>query len=153
MLLRLKASAGDPEPEVLGQCFLSLLDLAPAPSITFIERFLTSDDPDIVFEAAAALAQSREPDALNVVQRFWYEKIGFDVRRAIVMSLAGSPLPAAADFLLSLVAGSDRDIAKAAISALAASRFREDARGKALAAVERAHDRELRAALLEAFDA
>jgi hypothetical protein len=152
MLLRLKASAGDREPEVVGQCFLSLLDLSPGPSITFIERFLTSDDPEIVFEAAAALAQSREPEALNVVQRFWYEKIDFDLRRAIIMSLAGSPLAAAADFLLSLVPGSDRDIAKAAISAIATSRFREDARERIHAAVNKTGDRELKTAFLAAFE-
>jgi HEAT repeat protein len=152
MLLRLKASSGDPEPEVVGQCFLSLLDLAPADSIAFIARFLKSTDSEIVFEAAAALAQSREPAAFEVVQHFWREKIGFDLRRAIVMSLAGSPQPAVADFLIALISGSDRDIAKAAISALAASRFREDAREKTLAAVDRARDRELSAAFLKVFN-
>jgi HEAT repeat protein len=153
MLLRLKASSGDPEPEVVGQCFLSLLDLAPSESVAFIARFLKSTNPEVVFEAAAVLAQSRDPAAFAIVQQFWHGKIDFDLRRAIVMSLAGSPQRAAADFLIALINGSDRDIAKAAISALAASRFREDTREQTLAAVDRVADRELRVVFSRAFDA
>src|SRR6516164_2286121 len=40
MLLRLKALIGDREPEVTGQCFLSLMSLAPRESLAFIRRFL-----------------------------------------------------------------------------------------------------------------
>lgn len=39
---RLKVLAGDPEAEVIGQCFLSLIDLAPDESVAFVARFLES---------------------------------------------------------------------------------------------------------------
>ncbi len=40
LLLRLKSLAGDPEPEVIGQCFVALLDLSPEDYIPFVADFL-----------------------------------------------------------------------------------------------------------------
>src|SRR5437660_1777534 len=42
LLLRLKVLVGDSDPEVLGQCFTSMLSLAPIGVVAFISRFLKS---------------------------------------------------------------------------------------------------------------
>ena len=44
LMLRVKAQAGDKEPAVIGQCFLSLLGMDPRGSIPFVARFLTNVD-------------------------------------------------------------------------------------------------------------
>lgn len=84
LLLRLKALCGDAEPEVIGQCFLSLLDLASVEALAFVARFLVASDPDIGFEAVNALAQSRSPAAIEHIRTFWSGEVPFDLRRATV---------------------------------------------------------------------
>ncbi len=124
LLLRLKALVGDAEPEVLGQCFVSLLSLVLDEAVPFIGRFLRSGPEEIRAEAAAALAQSREPAALEQLTNLWRERLTPDLRAAILLSLAASPLPQAGDFLLAVLAeDGDDDIMKTAITALARSRF------------------------------
>ena len=72
---RLKALLGDPEPEVLAQCFSSLLALERYDPVEFIASFLRCDSDDVRLEAVCALAQSRQPDALVDVKRFWNERM------------------------------------------------------------------------------
>lgn len=43
-VLRLEALSGDPDPEVLTECFLSLLALRPKASLAFVARFLGRGD-------------------------------------------------------------------------------------------------------------
>jgi hypothetical protein len=62
---------GDQEPEVLGQCFSSLLSLSPGSARPFIQRFLTYGDEAVSAEAAAAFAASREPEAIEMLKLFW----------------------------------------------------------------------------------
>lgn len=142
-LLRLKALAGDSEPDVTGQCFVALLSLVPAESVAFVGRFLESHDPDVQLEAAAALAQAREPEAIELVKRFWRERLPVQLRQAVIQSLVASPLREAADFLLSIIPGATRDVAESAIAALAASRFRDEMRERTSAAVADKDDPEL----------
>jgi HEAT repeat protein len=136
LLLRLKLLSGDQDPEVLGQCFTSLLSLAPDGGVSFISRFLKSPNEDVQLEAASALAQCHDPRAIKILEEFWREQpISVQIRHALLISLGGSPVLEAAEFLLSVVTHDSADFAASAIAALAASRFRADMRERVEAAV------------------
>jgi len=130
-LLRLKALLGDREPEVTGQCFISLMSLGPRESLAFIQHFLRHDDEEVCAEAASALAQSRESEALDILKAFWRTRAPADVRKAILISLGASPLREASEFLLQVVSEESGELAAHALTALAASRFHADIRERA----------------------
>ena len=143
LLLRLKLLMGDREPEVLGQCFSSLLSLAPESALPFIEKFLTHEEEDFRAEAAAALAASRELEAIEILKRFWKTRVSPEIRRAILIALGASPLQQAAEFLLSVLPEESADLASEALTALASSRFHGEMRDQVKATVEATRDAEL----------
>jgi hypothetical protein len=120
--LRLKALTGDSEREVTGQCLMSLLDLDPAGQLPFVASFLHKEDADIRIEAVAALAQSREPRALEILSEFWESEIDTGVKRAIITLLAGSPLPESVAFLRSVADSAPAQLAACARDALRQNR-------------------------------
>jgi HEAT repeat protein len=69
--LRVKALLGDREPEVTAECFAALLSLAPHSAVLFVARFLDAADPEVAAEAATVLAASSEPEALDIVLKYW----------------------------------------------------------------------------------
>jgi HEAT repeat protein len=99
LMLRVKAQAGDKEPAVIGQCFLSLLGIDPRGSIPFVARFLTSTNEDLCFEAAAALGECPELAAVETLIARWRVERSADMKRAIVLSLGVSRIPEAKEFL------------------------------------------------------
>jgi hypothetical protein len=136
LLLRLKALIGDEEPEVVGQCFASLLSLILDEAVGFIAVFLRKGKEEIRAEAAAALAQSRLEPALDELIGLWRERLTPDLRASMLLALAASPLAKAGEFLLSvLLEAPDDDLAKTAITALARSRFHGELEERARAAV------------------
>src|SRR5919201_381471 len=121
-LLRLKLLMGDPEPDVLGQCFASLLSLAAPGSIAFVSRLLRSAAEAIQVEAASALAQSHDPQAIELLAEFWQEPLlSLELRRALLISLGASPLADAAEFLLAVISREPAALGASAIAALATS--------------------------------
>ncbi len=127
ILLRLKALIGDPDPVVMGQCFSSMLSLAPLGIVAFISRFLKSPSEDVQLEAASALAQCRDPEAIGVLREFWEDPLlSMDVRQALLVNLGASPLRESADFLLEIAADAPVALACAAVAALATSRYHAD---------------------------
>lgn len=101
-LLRLKAGLGDDEPEVTGQCFVSLLTLAKGEAVEFIGKFLDGEDSAARVEAAAALAEAGLPEAFEAARKAWEDILDRDVREAILSGLGASTLEAAAEFLFEL---------------------------------------------------
>src|SRR5581483_10225271 len=88
LLLRLKVLAGDPDPDVMGQCFSSMLNLAPYAVVAFVARFLKSRSEDIQLEAASALAQCRDPDAIGVLREYWQDPtLSHAIREALLINL------------------------------------------------------------------
>ena len=122
--LRLKALIGDREPEVVGYCLAALLSLAPREYLPFVAGFLQSDDAELRLEAAGALAESREPEAVDFLKQFWERQTDPQVKRTFLALLAGSPLPAAAQLLLSVVEEASGQVAADALKSLAKSRHR-----------------------------
>jgi HEAT repeat protein len=144
LLLRLKALLGDREPEVMGQCFVSLLDLGQAEDVQFVAQFLTSSQAEeIQAEAVAALAQSKSEAALELLRETWKGRLSATLRKTLILSLAGSPLHSSADFLMFVLAEESGEVAEWAIESLAASRFRSQAKERVQALVERKGDSKL----------
>ena len=151
LLLRLKVLLGDPEPEVMGQCFLSLLSLAPQDSIPLVGQFLKASHEGICLEAAGALAQSRELEALEILIGFWRDRLSPQLRSAVVASLAASPLPESAEFLVTIIEQESAALAARAIEALAASRFCAGMRDRVASVVEGKQDANLARTFEQAF--
>jgi HEAT repeat protein len=99
LMLRVKSQAGDKEPPVIGQCFLSLLGMDARGSIPFVVRFLTSANEDLRYEAAAALGECPEILAVETLIARWRVEKSADMKRAILLSLGVSRLAEAKAFL------------------------------------------------------
>jgi hypothetical protein len=147
LLLRFKALSGDREVEVTGQCLTSLLDISPS-YVPFVASFLDSKIEDVPQEAAAALGACTDASAVAVLTERYRSRPDPFLTRAILLSLAASRHIDAADFLLEVIAKSEYDHALHALQALAASRFRDDYRDRATAAIRSRAD----AKLSEAFE-
>jgi len=144
LLLRLKLLLGDADPAVIGQCMESMLNLAPESAVSFISRFLNSDNPDVQLEAASALAQCRDARAIAILREFWQNPLlGADLRQALLMSLGASPQPESVDLLLEVVRREPIALATSALKALANSRFRATARERLPVVLAERDSREL----------
>jgi hypothetical protein len=108
---------------VLGDCFSSLLSLAPERSFEFVVGFLTGASADVVEAASVALAQSqlRERAVPVLVDRFRGSP-GTEYKEIMLASIALARVPSAVDFLLKVVADEHPDLAAAAIRAMSGSR-------------------------------
>jgi HEAT repeat protein len=154
LLLRLKTLLGDREPEVLGQCFVALLDLGSPADVRFIARFVSpQQDEDIQAEAIAALAQAKAETALEVLQTTWRGRLSHVLRRALILGLAGSPLPASADFLLSVLKEESGETAEWVIEALGLSRFRSRVEAQVQSLVDQQDEPKLRQVFSRHFPA
>jgi hypothetical protein len=142
LLLRFKALSGDLEPEVVGQCLTSLLEVSSG-YIPFVARFLDSKIEDIPHEAAAALGGCSDASAVAILKERYHAKPDPIFARAILLSLAASRHRDAADFLLQVIAEGEFDHASHARQALAASRFQEDYRDRATRAIRARADSKL----------
>jgi HEAT repeat protein len=151
LLLRLKALLGNEEPEVNGDCFDVLLQIAPSDSVPFVARFLAADSLEVSAEAAAALAASHEPQAIEALTQCFTGPADPALKTAILRSFAGSRQVAGADFLLSVLEDGPSDHAAIAVQSLAAGRFRDEFRERVEASVRRRDLDALKAAFQAAY--
>jgi HEAT repeat protein len=152
LLLRLKVRLGDPEPDVISECFGGVLELLPVQGISFVAEFLTSADEAIQEAALLALGSSRRPEAFQVLKSFAEEHSG-ELQEVALVALALLRLPAATDYLLTLVSDQSRAAATAALGALAVYRHDPRVRERAAAAVAKNGDAALRALFEKRFPA
>ena len=134
-LLRFKARAGDEEPEVVVECLSGLMSADPAESLDFVGGFLNADE-EVAEGAALALGESRRPEALAILQKHWPrarrdEALG----NVVLLAMAITRLPAAADFLLEVLANEGEPAAAGALSALAIHRHNPAVRERVAAVV------------------
>jgi len=101
-MLRVKAQAGDQEPSVIGQCFLSLLGMDPQSSIPFVARFLTSAMKNCVSKPRRLWANVRTCSPLETLIARWRVERSIEMKRAIELSLGVSRIPEAKEFLSTL---------------------------------------------------
>ncbi|MBX3023287.1 hypothetical protein KF840_00075 [bacterium] len=151
-LLRLKALLGDDEPQVLGECLLALLAVAPAASLDFVAGFLDRDPPEVAEAAALALGGSRLPAALAPLTAWWERVFDPAIRRTALLAIAMLKSDAAIAYLLDHAAHSAASHAIAAVDALALYRHDPRLRGQVEAAVAQRPERPLHAAFRAAFD-
>jgi HEAT repeat protein len=119
LLIRLKARAGDREPEVTGQCLSAMAALG---EIAFVTEFLDADNPDVRMEAAAALAESREPEAVQPLGEFWKKLKDPRDKRALIQLLAVSPSEGAGALLRRIGEDEGDSLAAEALAAWRGSR-------------------------------
>ena len=151
VLIRFKALTGDDHPDVMRECLLSLMTLAPADSVEFVSRFLDPANDLLCADAAEALSGARHPEALEALLAFLRKPIPMSTRRSVLLTLAASPIPEAGEYLASVIADEPVEAAEAAVAALGASRFREEHRERVTALVKGRRNTALSAALEAAF--
>ncbi len=134
-VLRTKALLGDPESEVIGECFRTLLALPTDGAPAFVARWLrvppgpgsgrglhgsSGADEELAELAALALGESRQEAAVALLRRHWEaEPLRRPSDRVLLRAAAMARLPAAFDWLLGLVAVADRTTATWVIEELA----------------------------------
>lgn len=120
LLLRFKVLTGDPEPEVVGECFAGLLSVEPDESLSFVAGYLSHTDKDIRELAALALGESRLEEALKYLIKAWEETIadpGF--RGALVRAAAFHRSDAAFEWLLCIAEQAESALVEVVLEALA----------------------------------
>ena len=152
LLIRFKALVGDAHPDVMRECLLSLMTLAPADSVEFVARFLDPENELLCGDAAEALAGGRRQEALDALLAFLRRKIPMATRRSTLLTLAASALPESGEYLAAVIANEPVEAAEAALTALGASRFREQHRERVAALVEGRKSAVLDTAMRQAFD-
>jgi len=156
VLIRFKALTGDEHPDVMRECLLSLMTLAPADSTEFVARYLQNPEANelLCADAAEALASARHPGALAALLAFVMSpRLPVDIRRTTLLTLAASPLPEAGEHLASIIVNESEEeaVAEAALTALGASRFREEHRRRIVEHLEARKSPRLAAAFAKAF--
>lgn len=124
-LLRLKSLEGDREPEVVGECLLAMLRIAPDESTPFVERFLDGSDRVLAEAASLALGESRAPAALAALQAWWKRTTDADLSRSALLAIAMQRSDAAIAWLLDLIRREPGPVARDAIGAFEVYRSEE----------------------------
>jgi HEAT repeat protein len=133
-LLRYKVRTGDRREDVIGECFTSLLTLSFDESLPFVAHSLNDSLSTLQETAVFSLAETRRPEALAILKDYW-PKAPADIRELLHIALAMFRLPAANEFLVSLITAKDAS-ACAALLALAIYRENPKIRASIAAAVE-----------------
>jgi HEAT repeat protein len=118
LLLRMKALAGDPEPDVIGECLSGLIHVSPDRSLGFIETFMRNPDLAIAEGAALAIGESHLPQAYDLLQRYWQEDVEPEFREMLLLPMGLTRCDAAFEFLIGQVEESSRALAESALTAL-----------------------------------
>lgn len=150
-LLRLKALLGDADAQVLSDCLLALLTIAPAGALEFAARFLDRPEAEVAEAAALALGGSRAKEAFPILKEWWERTFDAGLRRTALLAIAMLKHDEAIQYLLSQVAEAAPVHARAAIGALAVYRHDARLRAEVEAALGRRDDESLRGAFQAAF--
>jgi len=118
LLLRLKAKAGDREPEVTGQVFDSLLALEREEAVPFVAEFLASESDDSQ-EAALALGASDLAESVPVLTQAWEHSRMRDRKQLLLRAMSASRRQSAREFLFSLIQAGRSPDCSDALEALA----------------------------------
>jgi HEAT repeat protein len=100
LILRLRALAGDAEPEPLGAIYSAVLALEGKRGIPFVARFLDIGG-DAAQEAALALGGTHEPAAFAALQAAVERAAEPPILRTLLTAIALTRLPEAINFLIS----------------------------------------------------
>jgi HEAT repeat protein len=118
LLLRVKALSKDETPELIGKCFTALIAIQPQRSIPFVAKFLSSQDIALAEYAAAALGESHERQAFEVLCDYWEINADLNFRKPLLLAISLTRLEEAFQFLLDRIIDDSRTSALAALEAL-----------------------------------
>jgi hypothetical protein len=121
LLLRFKALTGDPEPDVVSDCFTGLLAVDGAAAVPLVASFAERRD-DSREPAILALGESRREDAIEVLRELFGRTVDPEGRHCILISLATSRTETAKEFLLDLIRNESSQTASQVIEAMAVCR-------------------------------
>ena len=152
-LLRLKVLTGDEEPEVVAECFTSLLRLEPDRSLSFIGDFLDAKDPAVAEAAALALGDSRSEEAIDLLESRLEVTLDEDRQRSLYLALALTRRQRAIDRLVDEVEQGSMGRARAALKALALHRHDDSLREKLRGFLDSRPDRVLEQIWRQEYDA
>lgn len=147
-LLRLKTLIGDEDAQVVSECLVALLALAPGPSLELAAGFLDREPAELAEAAALALGGSRRPEALAVLSGWWERTFDVALRRSALLAIAMLKHDEALRYLLDHVAESAPMHAREAVRALAVYRHDARLRGQVESALQQRGD----ATLLRDFE-
>jgi HEAT repeat protein len=102
LLLRLRATLGNDEPEVLGACCSGILHLEGVTAIPWVARFLSPGD-EVAGEAALALAGTHSEVVLQPLRQALESTTDPWFRKVLLSAIALIRQDAAIEFLLELV--------------------------------------------------
>ncbi len=122
LLLRFKALSGDPEPEVLADCFSGLLSAEGAEAVPFVATFAISRDKEIREAAILAFGESRRAEAIEWMKRRFEAVADVETRRCLLLSLATSRTEAAIEFLIGLIRDGSALVSQLAVAAMEINR-------------------------------
>lgn len=112
LLLRLRATLGNDEPEVLGACYGGVLRIEGTQAIAWVSRFLASAD-DSAAEAALAIAATHSPQAFEVLQKSLTSTSDPWFRSVLLSAVAFTRQDSAHELLLELVGTESLDAERA----------------------------------------
>jgi HEAT repeat protein len=112
LLLRLRATVGNDEPEVLANCFAGVLSIEGTAAIAWVCRFLQQED-EIAGEAALALGQTRSSEALDALRKAFVKHRDPWFGGVLLSAIALTRREEAFGFLLELVREESRFAADA----------------------------------------
>lgn len=130
LLLRFKALSGDPEPEVLADCFSGLLSAEGAEAVPFVSTFAVSRDKEIRDAAILAFGESRRPEAIEWLKQRFAQIADIETRNCILLSLATSRTEAAMEFLIQQIRDGSAPISQSAVSAMEVNRVHRAIQGR-----------------------
>jgi len=119
LLLRLRATLANDEPEVLGACYSGIFRLEGVSAIPWVSRFLVAGD-EAAGEAALAIAGTHSPQAFDALQKSLETAHDPWFRSVLLSATALTRQDAAMEFLLDLVKTESLD-AERAIEAIVRS--------------------------------
>jgi HEAT repeat protein len=119
LLLRLRATLGNDEPELLAACFSGVLEVQGAAAVAWVEGFLSAGDSASA-EAALALGQTRSAEAAAALKRALGMHRDSWFCGVLLTAMALTRRAEAFDFLLDLI-GEESRLAADAITAVVQS--------------------------------
>jgi hypothetical protein len=153
-VLRSKALAGDPEPEVTGDCLAALLRVSGDEAIGFVARFLDDAGAEDFAPAALALGESHLDGALVLLRARWEaEPFKRDGDRVLLRAAALHRSEAALNWLIEVAGAGDRKSADVTVIELGAYRNNTRLRTRLEAVLAERADPRLLARFDQAFPA
>ncbi|MGA1825676.1 MAG: HEAT repeat domain-containing protein [bacterium] len=152
LLLRMKVMAGDPEQDIIRDCFSGLMNINPEHSMHFVAQFLSSKEPMMIEDAALALGESKELEALKILCEKRDHTVTAKIKNLFIVPIALTKSDAAFDYLVDIISNEQCQSAVLALKALEIFAHSPEQCRRIKQAVESRDDATVSEAYHETFD-